>query len=302
MKKVFFALSLLTIVSCQSNAQKSEALKVDQNIIDYWSDGTAELNSYDLEQMRYGELRRGTHMQIFVAEDFLTKKQVKNESYKNKNSAWVLKRIETRQFLTGIYQYNMFTSAFTPFDVFHHPHSLKVSSSSQEWCGTTYAQLNYKDKSYDYQLHSYFEKEADDKTEIKNALTEEEILTKIRFGESHLPKGTFNIIPSQIVTRFLHLPLKSYKAKAVISKYQGQEFETKTKVYTLDIPDLKRTLKVFYTEDAPHTILGWDDSYMNPFGKDTITSTARLKKQLKEKYWQRNSNADQHLRLELGLD
>ena len=37
---------------------------------DYWYRGQAEITSYDLEQARYGELRSGTAVLVFVTEDF----------------------------------------------------------------------------------------------------------------------------------------------------------------------------------------------------------------------------------------
>jgi hypothetical protein len=51
------------------------------------------------------------------------------------------------------------TSVFTPLDVLKHPLPLKITSSSQEWCGHVYTQINLSDDEYRVRIHSYFEKE-----------------------------------------------------------------------------------------------------------------------------------------------
>ena len=43
----------------------------------YWYQGKAEVASYKLEQARYGEMRDGHAVLVFVTEDFSKSKQVK---------------------------------------------------------------------------------------------------------------------------------------------------------------------------------------------------------------------------------
>jgi hypothetical protein len=52
---------------------------------EYWYAGKAEITSYTLTQVRYGEIHTGIAVNIFVTEDFLPKKQVKAD-YPNKNN------------------------------------------------------------------------------------------------------------------------------------------------------------------------------------------------------------------------
>ena len=108
----------------------------------YWSQGKAEINVYEISQNRYQENHSGQLVSVFVTEDFLTYKQVKNEQYQNKNSTKILKNIQLKKFTTGVYDYSLFSSVFTPIDRSKYPKSLKVSASSQEWCGTIYTQFN----------------------------------------------------------------------------------------------------------------------------------------------------------------
>ena len=63
---VCFMLSLINL-----NAQRiSEQFKT------HWFDGYAEISSYSLDQSRYGEVREGNAVLIYVTEDFLKKEQV----------------------------------------------------------------------------------------------------------------------------------------------------------------------------------------------------------------------------------
>jgi hypothetical protein len=44
-------------------------------------------------------------------------------------------------------------------DVQKYPLPLKISSSTQEWCGHVYTQMNLNENGYRVRMHSYFEKD-----------------------------------------------------------------------------------------------------------------------------------------------
>jgi len=126
---------------------------------DYWYQGKAEITSYNLQQARYGEIHKGDAVFIFVTEDFSKKKQVKLD-YPSKNlkdAVPILKLNATRKFNTGIYPYSTMQSVFTPVNQKEDNGSLKVATSSQEWCGHTFMQLNQRGNNYQVQSNSYFE-------------------------------------------------------------------------------------------------------------------------------------------------
>ena len=70
------------------------AQKNNVAVDNYWSQGKAEVNVYEVSQNRYQENHSGQLVSVFVTEDFLTDKQVKNERYINVNSTWILKNIQ----------------------------------------------------------------------------------------------------------------------------------------------------------------------------------------------------------------
>jgi hypothetical protein len=80
----------------------------------FWGDGKGELAGYDLTFPRYGQLRHGVAVTIFVTETFSSSLRVKSDPGKHPKSDEfpVMKLNLVRDFPTGIYDYNLMTSAF----------------------------------------------------------------------------------------------------------------------------------------------------------------------------------------------
>ncbi len=281
------------VVSIKEIAVEKTKEKLSENFKKYWYAGEAELTSYELQQARYGELREGKAVLVYVTEDFLPNEQVKANG-RNANNVPVLKLNSTKNYLTGIYPYSIMTSTFYP--VSNNKHAIKVSNSVQEWCGHVYAQLNNRDK-FEVTAHSYFQGEADQNFQIDKALLENEIWSKIRINPDDLPIGNIQMIPSMEYVRLRHKELKAYNATTTIKKNGNR------KTYSIKYPDLQRTLNIEFNSNFPYEIEGWSESHKSGFGSNakTLTSTAKRIKSIKSPYWRKNSNADAALRDELGL-
>ncbi|SFC81692.1 hypothetical protein SAMN04487907_10993 [Zunongwangia mangrovi] len=103
----------MIFIGCDKIPDPPKDRKLSSEFKEYWFDGTAEITSYDLEQARYGEMRQGTAIKIFVKEDFLPEEQVKaNET--SERTFPVLKLNSTKEFITGIYPYSIMESSFFP--------------------------------------------------------------------------------------------------------------------------------------------------------------------------------------------
>lgn len=252
----------------------------------YWYKGTAEITSYSLTQERYGELRKGNAVNIFVTEDFLPKAQVKADN-PSKTDIPLLKLNQTKKYQTGIYSYSVMTSTFTP--VLSKNHALKISHSMQEWCGHVYVQLNNR-KDFEIELHSYFEGEADQEFDLEKTWLENDLWNWIRMNPEELPVGEFNMIPSFEFFRMSHQKIAAHEAMASISV--GDSISK----YTLDYPILKRKLVLYFSSEFPHTIERWEETHPNGL----ITSAEKLKR-INSPYWQQNSTQFEYLRDSLGL-
>jgi hypothetical protein len=256
---------------------------------DYWYGGEAEITSYHLEQARYGEMRSGKAVMVFVTEDFLPETQVKANNYSKKNIP-VLKLNATKNFNTGIYPYSIMQSTFYP--VSNTQHAVKISASLQEWCGHVYTQLNNRDK-FEIVSHSYFQNEADQSFKLEKTWTENELWTKLRIDPKSLPVGEFNTIPSIEYTRLRHKTLKAFNA--IASLENG--------TYSLTYPKLNRSLKIKFNPNFPYDILGWEETTVSGYGASakTLTTKATKLKTLKSAYWSKNNNTDEALRKTLKL-
>lgn len=293
---VLVTLAALAFSCEKSNTNRSDQVKnqkgtkkLSKKFKTYWYSGQAEITSYELEQVRYGELRSGEAVLIYVTEDFLPIKQVKAD-YKNPDNINILKLNTTKKFNTGVYPYSIMQSVFYPIS--NKSHALKVSSTIQEWCGHVYSQLNNRQE-FDITSHSYFENEADKRFQIPKAILENELWVQLRINPQSLPVGEFDIIPSFEYTQLNHIALKTYKATGVL----------KESSYRLHYPEINRTLHIQFKPEFPHTILAWEETFQSDVEDSPIrlSSRAKLLKTIKIPYWKNNRNDDVHLRDTLQL-
>jgi hypothetical protein len=296
------AAASLTPLPLTSSAFEKSSVTLDK----YWYQGKGELNVYELEQNRYQGIHPGEALLIFVTEDFLTDKQVKNDSYKNPNSTAILKMNGITRFTTGLYDYSIMTSVFTPVKSQDFSRTLKVTQSAQDWCGQVFSQINLQNEQYQYKLFSYFESEGDEQKEAAANFLEDEVMNRIRMDYSSLPVGDdLKVIPGLTFLRLRHQSYQAYTANASLTDYAGTEFSGEAlKVYTVEYPEFKRTLNIVFSSVAPYYIEGWIDEYPSAFDGKLRATKATRKKTIQDDYWSKNrpTAANASLRNELGWD
>ena len=301
-KIAIFYLTLFSFIGCQTaQNDKKSTLNVQQeqkqtpkadNFNDYWYSGKAELNSYNLKQARYGEIRDGEVVLVFVTEPFSLSKQVKLDYPKKagNDNVSVMKLNRVRKFNTGIYDYSIITSTFTPINSKKYPFTLKASTSIQEWCGHTFTQLNLADDKYNFKQFSYFEADGDEEKTINSALLEEDLMTRIRIQKGQLPEGEINLIPSTIYSRF------NYKKMDVEKANISKTITESSLSYKIKYLNIDRTLTIDVEKAFPYKILGWSEDD----GTGLIT-TAKLKASSNEPYWEQKKLTDKSKRKDLKL-
>ncbi|MEL6769563.1 MAG: hypothetical protein AAFP18_00685 [Bacteroidota bacterium] len=259
----------------------------------YWYQGLAEITSYDLDQARYGAQHDGEAVLVFVTEPFSRSKQVKlDRSTGSDDEATVLKLNATRSFLTGIYPYSMMSSVFQPVDA---APALKVTTTSQEWCGHTFTQLNRSGTGYDLEFRSYFEQEGDQDLSFDDVLLEDEIWTTLRLNPDALPTEPVEMLPGTVYQRLSHIDWQPHTAEPSLSAPDADGMRT----YTLTYPSLGRTLAIRFQAAFPHVIEGWTET--RRARGQAVTTTATRRAQLMTAYWGQNSPEDEALREQLGL-
>ncbi len=290
---LFALITAVLLISCQSPEPSASNRNLSDQEKAYWYTGEAEIASYRLSQVRYGEMRAGHAVLIFVTEPFSTDSWSKTDN-PGEDDISVMKLNFTKKFTTGIYPYSMMTSTFLPY-IMEGQNSLKISSSSQEWCGHTYMELR-NNSHYEIGISSYFEGE-NQNLSLKKDLLEDDIWTLIRKDPSSLPTGTLNVIPSFFYLRLKHQETKAYECN--IDLITGDS----TSTYTLDYPTLDRSLSIEFESKFPHKILGWKETYPEGFGDpQMMTTSAELLTAIKSDYWTKNAVKDSVFREKLLLE
>jgi len=124
-----------------------------------WDDGQAEYTIYRGSIERYGARRPLEARLIVVKEDMDVAQRVKSEKGPVPGKTWsVLKQNYSQDFTTGTYDYHQMSSVFLDrrSGLLH-----KLTVSSQEACGLTFARLAFADEGVRRVLHSYWDGEGD---------------------------------------------------------------------------------------------------------------------------------------------
>lgn len=272
-----------------------------------WGDGQAELSGYDLTFPRYGEKRRGSAVTIFVSETFSNSARVKADPgvHPDKDLFPVMKLNLVEDYQTGVYDYNDMTSAFVALAAVNNRplgSLTKVTSSSQEWCGQTWQQLAFNDKSIRYVLHSYFDNEADQNKDLSSpakGVSEDQLLLWARgMAAPYMKPGDSQqvpFLPGLRAVRQAHKPIAwtqatlSIAAKPIKVPWAGQQKEVL--VHTVAISG--GPTRTYYVETtAPFRVIGWSS---------TTGEEATLIKSIRSKYWQQNKEGFEKELQKLGL-
>ncbi|MEM6765232.1 MAG: hypothetical protein AAF824_01310 [Bacteroidota bacterium] len=298
---IVLAGSLLTASSCNelsshsadNGAPSYEPWQPSEEFKKHWYSGKAEVASFALQQSRYGDLHQGNAVMIFVAEDFSLSKQVKLDYPRgaSNDKTSILKMNMVKKFTTGIYPYSMMLSVFTPVERGYQPHTLKTSTTIQEWCGHVFSQLNLREEAYELKEFSYFESEGDSQRKLPTDLLEDEVWSLIKLDPTLLPTGKHDIIPGAFNSRLRHNRIQAVRAEMSLSEADEKGIRT----YSIFYPS-RRTLAIAFDQNFPYTIMGWTETL--PSGQQTIASRKTGKM---IDYWTRNDPSDSYLRDELSL-
>ena len=284
------------------------ALPPASNNVDFWKhwgDGKGELCSYRIVVSRYGELREGWSVLVFVTEDISRTTRLKAESaaIAQQDRVPVLKLNRTIKFTTGIYDYSLLTSIFSgvaaePGRPAFEP--LKISFSAQEWCGHVFQMLVPQRDHVTLTLHSYFESDGEQQRDLKlpaHASFEDNLPIWIREldGEklSAGQRRELQILPSAWSLRVAHQEISFQPGW--IMKEEGEAVRTAEGnvpawLWTWQVGE--RQEKYWVEKAYPHRILKWNSS---DGGKGELMKSMRLP------YWQLHRNADAVYREQLGV-
>ena len=272
-----------------------------------WGDGQAELSGYDLAFPRYGQMRRGVAVTIFVTETFSNTLRVKADPGKHPRSDEfpVMKLNLVEDYQTGIYDYNDMTSTFValaPVNGKPPGSATKISFSSQEWCGHTFQQLLFDTNAIRASSHSYFDGEGDRQSQLDapaEGISEDELLLWARgMAAPRLAPGQSREVPvlgSLQASRQQHAPL-SWRRATLSRAARQQQISTPLGKFTVEVwtatiaGGVTRNLYVEAAE--PHRIIRWEASN---------GERAELLGSRRMKYWEMNREGFETALKDLGL-
>lgn len=280
----------------------------DSAFWEHWGDGRAELAGYDLVTPRYGEERRGSAAAIFVTEPFSEAARVKADR-EGEGTFQALKLNLVQDFPTGIYDYNLMTSAFVALEpVAGLPAGapVKVSFTGQEWCGHVYQQALFSRGDVAHTLHSYFEGEADRQDSLDGrpgGASEDALLLWARgLAYPEVPAGetaTVPLLTSLERSRLSHVPVAWEEAELSRS---GDTRDVTVPAGTFEVEEARAVIRgtagertwTFLVEKAPpRRIVAWETSE---------GERAELRGSDRLAYWQLNGpGGEKHLEA-LGLE
>ncbi|MEO8191593.1 MAG: hypothetical protein ABI682_14740 [Acidobacteriota bacterium] len=272
-----------------------------------WGDGKGELAGYDLVFPRYGQQRKGVAVTIFVTETFSNSLRVKSDPGKHPASDEfpVMKLNLVEDFQTGIYDYNLLTSAFValvPVNGRPAGSATKVSFSSQEWCGGVYGQMLFDAGSARLTSHSYFDGEADQTRSVAaplDALSGDAILLWARgLAAPQIQPGERKEVPlvkSIETARLSHSPVDA--RRVVLSRdavstrvtVPAGNFEVERRVAAIVGG---ATWKIDVEAAEPHRIIAWETSEGE---KATLLASERLE------YWKLHGEGQESFLAKIGL-
>ncbi|MCS6951833.1 MAG: hypothetical protein RMK57_02030 [Bryobacterales bacterium] len=304
---------VFTLTSCgtpQSRRQAPPSLPApvfDQSFWRHWGDGKAELAAYDLVEPRYGQARPGVAVTIFVTEPFSHSLRVKADPGKHAPSDVfpVMKLNLVKDYATGIYDYNVMLSSFVALQ-----HSggraagsaVKISYSSQEWCGHVYSQLLFDPLGIHYEVHSYFDGEADQRRDLQypqGGIAEDLLLLWARgMAAPVLAPGqswTAPLLRSLQFSRDRHVAPPWVRATlgraAAPHRIQVPAGEFEAEAFTARVTD-GLSWRIDVERSWPHRILRWETSSGE---RAELLGAARLE------YWKMNEKGFERALSQLGL-
>jgi hypothetical protein len=270
----------------------------------HWGDGQAEISSYAVVQPRYGELRRGYGVLIFVTEELNRQTLIKVESPQPVDQRiYVLKLNNVLKFNTGIYDYSVMTSVFSAVEGYEGGQGFdlcKVTLSAQEWCGHVFDEARIRDGQLRGALNSYFESEGRHDYRIdlpKRFEAEDHLLIRIRelAGPWMEPGETreVRLLSSLWSLRTKHQPhglvdARLTKGATTPKTISGTEYAAVPWTWSTD----GGTKTVWVEDTHPRRILAWQDSE---------GGSGELVKSIREPYWRLKSNSDEVFRERLEI-
>ncbi len=225
-----------------------------------WDDGRAEIDAYEATIRRYGILRPLTAYLIVVKEDFSKTQLVKADpGHDPGDLQTILKLNHVIDYQTGIYSYHQMASCFFDRGTMD---LVKLSLTSNEWCGNTFKEYTRLNGRGTLHVHTYWDNQAVATYDVPTG-PDVVFYDALPLWIRSLPQtaGTaraLRLLPSQIESKgpkpdAQAATLVAAKEEGIVvpaGRFRALRWELRTGGGP---PDVYWTAR-----DAPHVLLAWD--------------------------------------------
>jgi hypothetical protein len=297
-------LAALLVLALLAHPGTTAQTGADDDFAARWYDGQAEVNGYRWSGTRYGELRTGEAVAIFVTETMSAKDHVKVDRPEEHEGdvLTVMKLNLVRDFQTGLYDYDTMTTVFARVEDLA---PVKLSFASTEWCGNVYEELDVRPTDVQVDVKSYFQDETTSGTLVnkQDGIVGDQLLVWLRglrgpvlaLGESR----TLPYLADAFERRLRHSEI-GWGEIGVTLRPELERVEVPAGAYSAHVYELAaadgRSGTVAIGAEAPHLLLSWEwrreDEVLDA---GVLTGSARLK------YWELQSTSAEQVRTKLGL-
>lgn len=236
-------------------------LAKDQAFQQYWNTGLSEVNTYEVTQTIDTSQKTGQAELVFTIVDFDTKKHGQVTSSNKSESTTVLKQNLIQKIDTGVYEYSLTNSTFTPTNYVVFPHALKVEYAKQNTQGQEYSQVNWQGQTFLYKGKSDFQPKAQQDISVKTAWLEDEIWNRVRLNPQTLPDGEIEMIPSLEYLRSTNQKVEAISCKTTFEEKKDSVSKQVSKYYTIEYPEKHRKVSIKFEAQFPYKILNWESSF-----------------------------------------
>lgn len=236
-------------------------LAKNQAFQQYWNTGLSELSTYELTQTMDTSQQKGQIQLVFTMVDFDTKKRMQTTSSDKSASTTVLKQNLIQKIPSGVYEYSLTNSTFTPTNYVVFPHALKLEYTKQNKRGHEYSQLNWKGQTFLYEAKSDFRAKTQQDTSVKTAWLEDEIWNRIRLNPQTLPDGEIEMIPSLEYLGSTNQKVEAISCKTTLEEQTDSLSKQVLKNYTIEYPEKHRKVSIIFESQFPYKILSWESSF-----------------------------------------
>jgi len=225
-----------------------------------WDDGRAEIDAYEATIRHYGIPRSLTAYLVVVKEDFSRTQLVKADpGHDPGDLRTVLKLNHVINYQTGIYSYHQMASCFFDRATLE---LLKLSVTSNEWCGNTYKEYTQRDGRGSLHVHTYWDNQSEGTYDVPTG-PEVVFYDALPLWIRALPQsaGTtraLRLLPSQIDSKGTKPEARDATLLAVreegIDVPAGRFRALRWELRSGDGPP-----DVYWTaRESPHVLLAWD--------------------------------------------